>query len=130
MGFFNKIFGGDQENNQSIEWKSLRSSDDLAKAIAASEHLPVVIFKHSTRCSISSMAKSRLERAWDFEANEAPAMYFLDLIAYRDISNQIADDLGVRHESPQLLLIEDGQVTYHTSHSAISVEGLHQALGN
>lgn len=130
MGFFNKIFGGDQENNdQQIEWKSLRSGDDLAKAIEASKHLPVVIFKHSTRCSISSMAKSRLERGWDFEENEGPAMYFLDLIAYRDLSNQIAQDLGLRHESPQLILLEDGQAVYDSSHSAISVEGLREALG-
>lgn len=130
MGFFNKIFGGDQENNnQQIEWKSLRSVDDLAKAIEASNHLPVVIFKHSTRCSISSMAKSRLERGWDFEENEGPAMYFLDLIAYRNLSNQIAQDLGVQHESPQLILLEDGQAVYDSSHSAISVDSLREALG-
>ncbi len=129
MGFFNKIFGKDQENSHNIAWKSMRSMDDLKKAMELSEHLPVVIFKHSTRCSISSMALSRLERAWDFEENEAPAMYFLDLIAYREISNQIAQDLGVRHESPQMILLENGRAVYDSSHSAISAEGLREALG-
>ena len=80
-----------------------------------------LIFKHSTRCSISLMAKRRME----MDANTLPEnlpIYFLDLIKYRDISNQIAQDFHVYHQSPQLLLIKDGECILDQSHSDISVE--------
>lgn len=127
MGFFRKLFNQEQ-NNSKVDWKNLSSAQDLADAIDHSYQQPVIIFKHSTRCSISLMAKKRLERNWDFEETEAPVMYYLDLIAYRDLSNKIAADLAVQHESPQLLLVENGIVSFHCSHSAISVEVIHQAL--
>jgi len=80
-----------------------------------------IIFKHSTRCSISMMAKKRFE----MDADELPAeisLYFLDLIKYREISNKIATDFQVYHESPQLLLIKDGECILDQSHGQISVE--------
>jgi len=84
-----------------------------------------IIYKHSTRCSISLMAKRRIE----MDAAEVPdnlPVYFLDLIKHRDISNQIAQDFHVHHESPQLLLIKDGECILDQSHSSISIE---EALG-
>ena len=66
-----------------------------------------VIFKHSTRCSISMMAKKRV----DMDLADLPETvkpYFLDLIAHREISNQIAELFQVHHESPQLLVIKNG----------------------
>ena len=84
-----------------------------------SKQQPVVIFKHSTRCSISFMAKSRLER-------EMPAdnvlFYYLDLIRYRPLSNKIAEDFQVHHESPQVLLIKDAACTYEESHNGINMQ--------
>jgi bacillithiol system protein YtxJ len=80
-----------------------------------------IIFKHSTRCSISMMAKKRFE----MDADELPAdisLYFLDLIKYRELSNKIAADFQVYHESPQLLLIKDGECILDQSHGQISVE--------
>ena len=78
----------------------------------------MVIFKHSTTCSISSMAKNRLER-------ETPAtntlFYYLDLRAYRAVSNKIAEEFHVHHESPQILLIKNGECTYEESHNGISM---------
>lgn len=88
---------------------------------------PVVIFKHSTRCPVSSMALRMLERDWDISESEV-APYFLDLIRYREISNQITDELGVRHESPQLILIKDKQAVYDASHQMISANLLKEAL--
>ena len=82
---------------------------------------PVVLFKHSTRCSISAMAKSRLERE---SSAEDPVIYYLDLIAYRDVSNAIESRFGVRHESPQVILLKDGKVVYHASHGAINIHDL------
>ena len=80
-----------------------------------------LIFKHSTRCSISMMAKRRFELDWDTLPADMP-LYFLDLIKYRDLSNKIAQDFQVYHESPQLLLIKDGECILDQSHGGISVD--------
>jgi bacillithiol system protein YtxJ len=80
-----------------------------------------IIFKHSTRCSISLMAKRRFELDWD-NLPENVTLYFLDLIKYRDISNQVAQDYQVYHQSPQLLLIKDGECILDQLHGGISLE--------
>lgn len=80
-----------------------------------------IIFKHSTRCSISMMAKKRFELDWGKLPEEMP-LYFLDLIKHRDISNKVASDFQVHHESPQLLLIKNGECILDQSHGAISVD--------
>lgn len=80
-----------------------------------------LIFKHSTRCSISMMAKRRFEMDMDKLPADIP-LYFLDLIKYRDISNQVAQDFQVYHESPQMLLIKDGECILDQSHGGISVD--------
>ena len=78
----------------------------------------VLIYKHSTRCSISSAALGRLERSWKFSDSEVPT-YFLDLLAHRDISNKIESLYGISHQSPQILLIKNGKCIYTSSHSDI-----------
>lgn len=80
--------------------------------------LTVLLFKHSTRCSISSMALNRLESKWN-DTENIPA-YYLDLLNHRDISNEIASLYSVEHASPQVLLIKNGICIYHASHTAIS----------
>lgn len=80
--------------------------------------LTVLIFKHSTRCSISSMALNRLEAKWS--ADDLVKPYMLDLLNYRDISNEIAAVFNVEHASPQVLLIKNGECFYHNSHNGIS----------
>ncbi|MGN6179210.1 MAG: bacillithiol system redox-active protein YtxJ [Mucilaginibacter sp.] len=80
-----------------------------------------LIFKHSTRCSISMMAKRRFEMDMDKLPADMP-LYFLDLIKYRDISNLVAEDFRVYHESPQMLLIKDGECILDQSHGGISVD--------
>ena len=86
-----------------------------------------IIFKHSTRCSISLMAKRRFEMDWESLPDNIP-VYFLDLIKHRDISNQIAEDFQVYHQSPQLLLIKDGECILDLSHGQVSVEEALSAL--
>lgn len=128
MGLFDNIFGNNQtDNNNGINWITLETEDQLQKAIEASFQKPVVLFKHSTRCSISSMAKSRLERNWDFSSDDLD-IYYLDLIAFRNVSNKIASDLSVEHASPQILVLDKGKVSFHTSHNDISVEAIQSAL--
>jgi len=102
-------------------WHNLEDIAQLQDIIDSSSEKPVLIFKHSTRCSISSMAKNRMERSWSFEDNQVTA-YYLDLIAFRDISNHIAEIFEVEHQSPQALLIQDGKCIYDASHNSISVD--------
>jgi bacillithiol system protein YtxJ len=80
-----------------------------------------LIFKHSTRCSISMMAKRRFELDWENLPDNMP-LYFLDLLKHRELSNKIAQDFSVYHESPQLLLIKDGECVLDQSHGSISVD--------
>ena len=80
-----------------------------------------IIFKHSTRCSISLMAKRKFEMDWE-SIPENINLYFLNLINYREISNAIADVFQVHHQSPQLLLIKDGECIFESSHGEISAD--------
>lgn len=102
-----------------MNWTSL----DTAEQLNSIKQKPgySVIFKHSTRCSISMMAKRRFELDWDRLPDEV-SLYFLDLIQHRDISNQVASTFSVHHESPQLLLIKDGECILDQSHGEISVD--------
>ncbi|MEM7101868.1 MAG: bacillithiol system redox-active protein YtxJ [Bacteroidota bacterium] len=124
MNFFKGLFG--KENNIETEegiWKTLDSEEQLKAIIKQSFEKPVAIFKHSTRCSISTMAMNRIDRSWDIP-QDVVDLYYLDLIAYRPVSNKIAQLLEVQHESPQIILVKDGKAIYHTSHSDISTEGV------
>lgn len=103
-----------------MNWNTLTNSVELQKIITQSHQSPQVIFKHSTRCSISSMALSRLERSWKADAHPQSQLFLLDLIQHRDISNQIAAAFGVYHQSPQVLIIYQGKAVYDASHMDIS----------
>lgn len=105
-------------------WKHISSIEELDTIDEASGQKPVLIFKHSTRCSISAMSLGRFDRAFQEDAFFEP--YFLDLIAHRDISNRIAEKYGVRHESPQAILIRKGKAVFDTSHMGIDFEELNE----
>ena len=106
-----------------MNWNNIESVNQIRNIVERSHEIPCVIFKHSTRCSISSMAKMRLESSWDIPSTEMEP-YYLDLIAHRDVSNFIAEELQVHHESPQIILIKNGEVTYDASHLDITVDEL------
>jgi bacillithiol system protein YtxJ len=99
-------------------WKTLTQESQIQEIIELSHEKPQLIFKHSTRCSISVMAKSRMDSEWNLE-NVEP--WYLDLLSYRNVSNAVASQMGVQHESPQTILLKDGLVVYDSSHNAISV---------
>lgn len=126
MSFLNSIFGSSSENPDSpksnINWTKLTDILQLQEIEAISDEKSVVIFKHSTRCSISRMALKQFER--EFSLNETVDAYFLDLIAHRDVSDEIARKFNVYHESPQLILIKNGKAVYDVSHSDIDAEAL------
>ncbi|MCA6448807.1 MAG: bacillithiol system redox-active protein YtxJ [Chitinophagaceae bacterium] len=104
-----------------MNWIPLTSEDQLQLIKERSFTTPQIIFKHSTRCSTSSMVLNRLERS------EVPAntdFYYLDLLAYRPLSNQVAELFQVHHESPQALVIRNGECVYDESHMAITMDEL------
>ena len=102
-----------------MKWTQLDSANQI-DAIKQQEGYSL-IFKHSTRCSISMMAKRRFELDWENLPADMP-LYFLDLLNHRDLSGKIAADFQVHHESPQVLLIKDGECVLDQSHGAISVD--------
>lgn len=110
-----------------MQWKNLESLPQLDEIIEESKQHPVLIFKHSTRCSISFMAKSRLDR---YEVPANAAFYYIDLIAHRDVSNKIAETFQVMHQSPQVLLIKNGDCTYEESHNGISFEEIQEQINS
>lgn len=103
-----------------MDWNLLESLTQLDEIKQLSGDKPVLIFKHSTRCSVSSMVWDRLKRNWKKEDSEKVTPYFLDLIRHRDVSNQIEKELKVYHESPQIILVKDGKAVYDNSHMGIS----------
>ena len=104
-----------------MNWLILSTEEQLADLLEKSFTNPQVIFKHSTRCSISSVIKTRLEKSI------VPAhidFHYLDLLAYRPLSGKIAEQLKVHHESPQVLLIKNGECIYDESHIAVYMEDI------
>ena len=129
MSFLKNMFSSSENQSDSkteMIWNNLTDLGQLDEIISNSNEKPAVIFKHSTRCSVSRMALKQFEN--EFKLSHKVTPYFLDLIAYREISNEIASRFGVLHESPQILLIKEGQSTYDASHSAIDAEVLEELV--
>ncbi len=111
-----------------MEWIELNSEAELENALAASEDVPVVILKHSSICSLSSVMLGRLERSWDQVEMDGVRLYFFSVTGNRELSRQIQEVLNVRHESPQILLLRHGQCQYHTSHWGIAYKDLRNEI--
>ncbi|WP_185204529.1 bacillithiol system redox-active protein YtxJ [Chryseobacterium sp. C3] len=122
MSFFDKIFGGKEDaSEQKSFWKKIESNEDLEKAIQDSFQHRIAIFKHSTSCFISKTVLKNFEKEIE-NLDQKIDLYYLDLLAHRPISNKIAEDLGVTHQSPQLIVIENGKAINNASHQSISVD--------
>ena len=100
-------------------WIELKTLADLEAAHLASFKRPVVLFKHSVTCGISAFAKERIS---DLAVNDTFQFYYIDLLSYREISNEIARKLGVIHQSPQVIVVKQGQAVFTTSHHSINQE--------
>ena len=110
-----------------VPWIALTSTEGVDRILERSFAVPCLILKHSTTCNISAIAKYRLDDDWNFEEGQLEA-YYLDLLQYRSVSKYIAESLEVYHESPQVLLIINGECVYDTSHLDISVAEVKEAL--
>ena len=111
-----------------MNWIQLNTMDIFQQALDASEVDPVLFFKHSSRCSISFTALSRLERHWKQERHSHLKPYLVDLLLFRHISDAITKATGVRHESPQVIILHKGQVIYQATHSGIRYDALLDSL--
>ncbi len=126
MGLFNGIFGNsNHESSSKLQWNHLESMEDLDAAEQVSKGKTVVLFKHSTRCSISRFVLKQFENSYTIPEEEM-ALYFLDLIEYRPISNEIASRFNVVHQSPQMIVLKDSKAVYDASHESIDAKSLEQ----
>lgn len=109
------IFGFSQRKSR-LEWTQVESTSELERLLNEQDDQARVFFKHSTRCSISSMALNGFESAW---TGNTEALYFIDLLNFRAVSDALAEQTRVRHESPQVIVVRNGEVIYQASHSGI-----------
>ena len=128
MSLLKKIFGSKEvskEPKKIIPWNRLSTIDQLNEIDKESYQQPIAIFKHSTRCGTSSMALRQFEKQFDVD-NTNVKLYFLDLLSSRDVSNEIAIRFQVFHQSPQLIVLKEGNTIHHSSHYQIDAELLEQ----
>ena len=121
MGIFDSVFGKKEKTTKEkkeLPWIQLASLDQLKTITENSKDKPQVIYKHSSTCGISRMVLNMFTESYDMDLDID--LYFLTIQSHRDVSNAIQDKFGVRHESPQLLIVKNGEVVFHTSHGAIS----------
>lgn len=126
MGFFDNFKSQrDIAKEEIIEvpWHVLGQIEQLDAIIEESKSKPVAIFKHSTRCGVSRGVLKTFEKNYTL-SKEQLSLYFLDLLANRNISNEIAARFKVHHESPQMIVIKNGVVVYHDSHHSIQASDL------
>lgn len=129
MGLFDNFFksADKEENNMKINWVPLNDEAQLSAIIKISSAKPVLIFKHSTRCGISRMVLKNFESNYDIPETEID-LYFLDLLNYKALSQDISTEFNVMHQSPQVLVIKNREVIYHESHDYISVGKIKEIL--
>ncbi|MCR9227533.1 MAG: bacillithiol system redox-active protein YtxJ [Flavobacteriaceae bacterium] len=121
MGIFDSVFGkkdGTKKERKELPWIQLGSIAQLEAIVESSKSKPQVIYKHSSTCGISRMVLNMFSESYNMDLDID--LYFLTIQHHRDVSNTIEDKFDVRHESPQLLVIKNGEVVFHTSHGDIS----------
>jgi bacillithiol system protein YtxJ len=129
MGIFDSVFGKKEkvvEEKKQLPWIHLESLGQLEEITKKSNHRAQVIYKHSTTCGISSMTLRMFNDTYELDTE--CDLYFLTIQSHREISNTVEAQFEVRHESPQLIIIKNGKVTFDTSHGAISEVNLKDFL--
>ncbi|MBP7498467.1 MAG: bacillithiol system redox-active protein YtxJ [Chryseobacterium sp.] len=122
MGFLDQLFGKKTESEQVNKWwRKLESEKDLETAVQKSFQSKVLIFKHSTRCFISKTVLKSFEKQIE-TLDKNYTFYFLDLLENRALSNEIETRFDVVHQSPQLIVLENGKATHNASHQSIDLE--------
>ena len=123
FGLFGSKNAEEKEEKTPIPWNRLTSVEQLNEIVEFSKTTPVAIFKHSTRCGISRMVLRNFEGTYDIDQDKMK-LYFLDLLAYRNVSDEVGFKFQVLHQSPQLIVIKNGTTVAHASHHGIRAEEL------
>jgi bacillithiol system protein YtxJ len=118
FGLFGSKEPSEEKEKNQLPWENLTSLEQLDEIVKVSETQPVAIFKHSTRCGISRMVLNQFEGSYDMDPAQM-RLYFLDLLSYREVSNEVAIKFQVLHQSPQLIVIRNGVAVHHSSHHNI-----------
>ena len=103
---------------------------DMKIAIASSEKAPVFIYKHSTTCPINARAAARIDAYLKDAPEDTPKMVFVKVIESRPVSLAMADTLDVKHESPQLILVDKGKAVWNASHEDITAASIAKAVSD
>lgn len=117
---FGKLFGNNKapKEEKELPWQNLTTIEQLDEIELSSKGKTQLIFKHSTRCGISRMVLNQFTETYNLDLNAD--LFYLDLLSYRDVSNEVGYKFQVMHQSPQLLVIKNGVVVAHASHGAIN----------
>ena len=107
-------------------WESLQSESEFKALLEQSDSTPFLLFKHSTRCPLSAMVKRRFEADWNQDNHFK--LILLDLIRFRSVSNFVANDLGIDHQSPQVIVVSEGKTLWYGSHHEIDARSIEQHL--
>lgn len=127
MSLFSGLFGNNTSSEFSkVPWIPLTTLSQIDQLVEGSHKKPLLIFKHSTRCGISRNVLKQFETEYDL--SDTVDAYYLDLLEYRPISSAIAEQFSVTHQSPQLILMKNGHVVHHASHSDIDAQLLKKYL--
>ena len=117
---FKKLFGSKEPKEEKLlPWIPINSVAQLSAIEEKSKSKTQVVFKHSTRCGISRMVMNQFVSAFDLDRTHID-LYYLDLLSYREVSNEVGYKFQVMHQSPQLLIIKNGVAVSHASHGAIN----------
>lgn len=115
------------EQKKKLNWTYIKTNSQLDKIFSGNNGRPALIFKHSTRCSISKGALERFENKWKQDKSNCD-LYFVDVIVDRPLSMAIAERSGTIHHSPQALLLIEGKVIYNKTHEKISAKEIMNIL--
>lgn len=121
MNFFSKIFNQNQEKTEGSSMHFIKTYEQWQHLLETSKDKPVIVFKHSERCSISRWVWKQFKQAYNISEDIA-TLHLVDVVADRSISQGIAADLSVLHESPQVLVIHHQKCLYHASHESIQFD--------
>ena len=127
FGLFGTKESSDKKDVKQLPWQKLTSVDQLDTIVEESKVTPVAIFKNSTRCGISSMVMRQFERAYDLNKDQMK-LYYLDLLVFRKVSDELSINFQVLHQSPQLIVVNNGKAVAHASHNGISASILHNFI--
>ena len=131
MGLMDKLFKSQRDiakdEMTGISWENLESIDQLHNLIKNSKIKTKVIFKHSTRCGISRMALNNFESNYK-NLDQQVTYYLLDLLQFRDVSDAVAKELNVTHQSPQVIVLKDEHVIHTESHHGIDINKIQQLI--